>query len=260
MAGVGRRRPKESIAFGIKKQPIGPNEHAAIVAGRYVQFVATMTRPNRVRTQNLRNEPMNKLTTLAFIAAVAVSATVVKANADEAAVEPHQNVLDTCTLNENGEALLAQGLRNARYDAQSRAFMAFNILGFSTQEFTARTVEEQKADVKIRAARALSRIDDGAVLSIAHSEGLQGFFYDDTIVCLKASFQETDAERTKRETSEKAAAVAQAKRNAQAEAARQQELQKENAQAARMDDIQRDLATGNPAAALHNLLGPNFRF
>jgi hypothetical protein len=139
-------------------------------------------------------------------------------------------VIATCSLNENGEALLARGLQDARYDYSSGAYMAFRALGFSDTEWN-RSLAQQKADVTVRTARLLSRYNDGMTLSLAKNYGLVNFFYDDSLICLKGAFHETKAEADSRVAAEKhAAAKREADRMqdaANAELARKQQAERQ---------------------------------
>ena len=107
--------------------------------------------------------------------------------------ERNEALIAACPLNEAGDALLAQGLQDARYDYASGAYMAFNQLGFGKAEFK-RSLASQKEDVMIRTARALHRVNDEMTLSMAKNYGLQNFFYADTLICLKGAFRETKGE------------------------------------------------------------------
>jgi hypothetical protein len=131
------------------------------------------------------------LATAAF-AALMVGAPIGTAHADNV-VEPHQNVIDECPLNDSGEALLKNALMTARYDITSKAYLGMHILGFGANEFTNRTESEQMDDVKIRTARALSGYNDGVMLPMAQARDLDEFFYNDSLACLKHAYH-ADAE------------------------------------------------------------------
>lgn len=149
--------------------------------------------------------------------------------------ERNEALIAACPLNEAGDALLAQGLQDARYDYASGAYMAFNQLGFGKAEFK-RSLASQKEDVMIRTARALHRVNDEMTLSMAKNYGLQNFFYADTLICLKGAFRETKGEAAYRiAAEERRAAKAEAERvqrDAEMERARKQQIEEMRVQQA----------------------------
>jgi hypothetical protein len=88
------------------------------------------------------------------------------------ATDRNEALIAACPLNEAGDALLTQGLRDARYDYASGAYMGFHQLGFGKAEWK-RSLADQKQDVMIRAGRALHRFSDEMTLSMAKNYGLK---------------------------------------------------------------------------------------
>jgi|SRR5271165_1606321 len=173
---------------------------------------------------------MNRILGIAAVAVSAFALTAPGAHAADAETNARdQDIWDTCTFNENGQALLKQGIEIARYDVTSKEWLAFAILGFGRAEFD-RSEEDQKHDVMIRAARYMSRYDDAVTLTMARTAELHHFFYDDSLICLKHAFRETTAELGARVQAEHAAKVAQDKAAAQAalQAARDAEKHKQD--------------------------------
>ena len=108
----------------------------------------------------------------------------------------HASILDVCVLNQNGQALLKAGLQSAQYDVTSRAYVAFATLGFNETEFN-RSEAEQMVDVATKAAFVLKDYNDGSLLPLAQATGMNQFFYDDTLACLKqaATVAQRDIEK-----------------------------------------------------------------
>ena len=172
------------------------------------------------------------LTTAAFAALVMVAP--IGAHAEY--VDPHANVVTACPLSDLGQQRLTDGLTDARYNFSSRAFIGFRGLGFSDLEWT-RSSDDQMGDVTVRTARTLSQLNDGALIPVADARGLRSFFYDDTLVCLKNAYHETDAERSERLNAQAAAAEAAKERAEAAKTARQKELALEAQQQAIIQNI-----------------------
>jgi hypothetical protein len=172
------------------------------------------------------------LTTAAFAALVMIAP--IGAHAEY--VDPHANVVTACPLSDLGQQRLTDGLTEARYNFSSRAFIGFRGLGFSDLEWT-RSSDDQMGDVTVRTARTLSQLNDGALIPVADARGLRSFFYDDTLVCLKNAYHETDAERSERLNAQAAAAEAAKERAEAAETARQKELALEAQQQAVIQNI-----------------------
>ena len=93
--------------------------------------------------------------------------------------------IDKCHLNEMGESLLRGAIMNARYDISSRERIGMMTLGFSNDEYTARSESEQVDDVMVRTGRVLSKYNDSVMLPMAQARHLDQFFYTDTSACLK---------------------------------------------------------------------------
>ena len=89
---------------------------------------------------------------------------------------------------------------HARYDITSPEYVGWRLLGFGNAEFEQRTEEQQMQDTMIRAAHALSMYADNVALTMARARGLDRFFCDDSLACLKHAYHESDAEKTARAT------------------------------------------------------------